>query len=388
MLEHLKFFSQSAETATSAYIRLRDAIEGIIRSGQISSGARLPSVRDIADTCGVGVTTVTRAMDLLRRDGLVVARRGSGVFIAAEAQARDAVVVYLCVHPGYLRGSCELAFRKMQGMFHASRHIHFHPITSPEEFDRSAGGRLGVIFFDDNYMVDGFGEVVEHVQDQGIPHCVGSAYEGPLPCVQPYHQQALELATDYLLRLGHRRIGLFNALDNSPNPQASLLYRHNRDGYLSAFRKRRVPHPPTLYVEAPGDDCPSFAVETEKVLDTLLARSAQITAIVCNNDTRAMLVMELLVARGIRVPEDVSVIGMDNLNASERTSPPLTTVDNLISQTGEAVVDYVLRRIQGDDPPLPRAHTKLVVRASTRPSAGSGGDVPERKKRKGRERVL
>jgi hypothetical protein len=364
MLDLLTKYMPKGHTVDGGYAMIRSAIEEMIRNGEISAGAKLPPLRAIAEVCGSSRSTVARAIALLQQQGLVVAKPGSGVFIAQEAQRSDVPVIYLCVHSAYLREAPELAFRKMRGMFHASRQIRLRPIVSPKEFEWDTHGKVGVVFFDENYMEDGFGDVFKCVQERSIPCCVGSACEGPLPSVRKYHRQAMELSTEHLLRLGHQHVALLNVCDGSIPGGIS---EEHRDGYLSAFRRLGLAHPPALYIEAAPEHRPESEQETVTALDILLTRSPSLTAIVCNNDARALLVLELLAMRGIRVPADVSVVGMDNVDKGERSSPPLTTVDNLSFKMGEAAVNYVIERILGSDLPLPKVYPRFVERASAAP---------------------
>ena len=101
----------------------------------------------------------------------------------------------------------------------------------------------------------------------------------------------------------------------------------------------------------------------------ILALDRPPTAILCNNDRRAMLVLDVLRARGVRVPRDVSVVGFDNLKASAKSRPPLTTVDGRPREVGEAAVKYVLGRVAGRKVKRPEVSPRLVVRESAGPVA-------------------
>lgn len=99
----------------------------------------------------------------------------------------------------------------------------------------------------------------------------------------------------------------------------------------------------------------------------LLASGPPPQAVLCANDLIAIGAMDVIRARGLRIPEDVAVVGFDNIETADLVTPRLTTVDNYVTAVGSAAADMLLDRIRGGSGPyravaLP---TRLVVRSST-----------------------
>ncbi len=163
-------------------------------------------------------------------------------------------------------------------------------------------------------------------------------------------------ATEYLIGLGHRRIGFI------AGPPQLMCSRARLDGYRTALQAAQLPiddkliYPGNFYHEA------GFGGGT-----ALLSQPDPPTAIFASSDQMALGVYEAVRRRGLRVPDDVSVIGFDDLPEVRWSSPPLTTVRQPLSEMGMLATRTLLRLARGEQPDSPRVElaTDLVVRDST-----------------------
>ena len=119
----------------------------------------------------------------------------------------------------------------------------------------------------------------------------------------------------------------------------------------------------------------------------MLARRDRPTAVFASNDYSAIATLQAAVELGIKVPEELSVIGFDNIPESAFTTPPLTTVNQPIRRSGECAVELLLQLMKDEavthrDIVLP---TELVVRASTGPEGVQAGGT--KKSRTPRQRT-
>ncbi|MFF7952399.1 LacI family DNA-binding transcriptional regulator [Streptomyces griseorubiginosus] len=193
----------------------------------------------------------------------------------------------------------------------------------------------------------------------------------PLVVVDPTGSPALEAptigaanwsgglaATEHLLSLGHRRIGLI------AGPPRLLCSRARFDGYRAALEGAGLPLDESLVV--PGDFHPeSGFAGCEKLLDL----PEPPTAIFAASDQMALGAIEALRRRGLRVPEDMSLVGFDDLPEVRWSAPPLTTIRQPLSEMGKLAVRTILKLTRNEPPDSPRVElgTELVVRASTSP---------------------
>jgi len=166
-------------------------------------------------------------------------------------------------------------------------------------------------------------------------------------------------ATEHLTGLGHRRIGFVAGTAALWSARARL------DGYRAGLESAGLPFDPSLVVA--GDfDYASGA----RAADVLLALGDPPTAVFAANDQMALGVYEGVRRKGMRVPEDVSVVGFDDLPQARWSAPPLTTVHQPLAEMGMMAARTVLRMVDGETVESPRVElaTRLVVRDSTAPS--------------------
>ncbi|WP_433518701.1 LacI family DNA-binding transcriptional regulator [Nonomuraea sp. CA-143628] len=175
-------------------------------------------------------------------------------------------------------------------------------------------------------------------------------------------------ATQHLLSLGHRRIAYLGGPASAACNQARL------HGYRAAMEAEGVPVPPA-YVQTGRFHYHDGMVTGAAVLD--LAQAP--TAIFAANDEMALGVMEAARARGLRIPEDLSVVGFDDTQLAPMASPPLTTVRQPLREMGGVALRTALRLAAGEkiDSHHVELATELIVRGSTAPaSPASGASAP------------
>ncbi|NLE98338.1 MAG: LacI family transcriptional regulator [Propionibacterium sp.] len=167
-------------------------------------------------------------------------------------------------------------------------------------------------------------------------------------------------ATKHLVDLGHRRIAFVRG------PHASMPSEERFQGYLSALQMSGIDPDPRLVA---GDDfthAAGFAVGTELLQ---LPANRRPTAFFAATDVSALGVHEAARQLGLRVPDDVSVVGFDDTFLAELSTPQLTTVRQPLEDMGSAALRMVLALASGQPttPGTIRLATELVVRGSTQP---------------------
>jgi LacI family transcriptional regulator len=168
-------------------------------------------------------------------------------------------------------------------------------------------------------------------------------------------------ATQHLVELGHRRIAMISG------PQRLLCSRARIDGYRAALEAAAIGFDPALLRY--GD----FHHETGYTEALALLRLPEPpTAIFAGSDQQAFGTYEAIHERGLRVPDDVSVVGFDDLPVSSWVVPRLTTVRQPLAEMAAMAARMVLRMSSGErvDSPRMELATRLVVRESTAPHSG------------------
>ena len=170
-------------------------------------------------------------------------------------------------------------------------------------------------------------------------------------------------ATEHLLRLGHRRIAFAGGPPGASCSQARL------HGYRAALENAGVAFDPDLVRHGRFGHPDGLEIG-----DVLLAMAEPPTAIFAASDATALGVLEAARRRGLRVPQDLSVIGFDDTMLARLATPPLTVIRQPLQDMGRVAVRTLLKLITGDtlDSHHVELATQLVVRESTGPAPDEG----------------
>jgi DNA-binding LacI/PurR family transcriptional regulator len=201
----------------------------------------------------------------------------------------------------------------------------------------------------------------EQLRTRGIPLVIVDPTGEPLhdtPSIGATNWNGGLAATRHLLGLGHRRIGVIGG------PAGVLCSRARVDGFRAAMDEAGVPIDVGLISHG--------AFQVDEGISTgrrLLARRDRPTAIVTGNDLQALGVYQAAREARLHIPEDLSVVGFDDLPIARWVSPPLTTIRQPLIEMAEAAAELVLGLARGDEPPQMRVElaTELIVRESTAP---------------------
>jgi LacI family transcriptional regulator len=180
--------------------------------------------------------------------------------------------------------------------------------------------------------------------------------EPDLPSVGATNWGGGMAATDHLLGLGHRRIAAISG------PADYLCSRARIDGYRSSLEREEIAFDPALVRHGDFHHEGGFVRGGE-----LLALPNPPTAIFAGSDQQALGVYEAARQRGLRIPQDLSVIGFDDLPAARWVSPPLTTVRQPLAEMGRVAAEMLGDLIDGVSLRSQRVElsTELIVREST-----------------------
>ena len=336
------------------------------------------TIKDIARACGVSVSTVSRVLN--NRPDVSDDVRGKVLRAVEDSgyipnnSARDLVRSRSDAIGVIVRGMGNLFFADM--LKTVSREIETSGYTMVLHFIDSdadevkAGAILerekklrGLIFLGGR-----FDYTPTELALVGVPYvccsftnCFGSLKEEDYASVSIDDYMTAYKAVEKLIELGHRRIA---AVVPSCSDRSISELRYN--GYLAALREHGIDFDSRLLVETGG--CFGMA-ETYDGARRLVESGADFTALFALSDTTAIAAMKALEDRGVRIPEDVSVIGIDGLSVSEYVSPTLTTMIQPAEEMGRESVRILLDMLEGREKPR---HLLLSARlrqgASVRPA--------------------
>lgn len=186
--------------------------------------------------------------------------------------------------------------------------------------------------------------------------------DGPHPTISLDNLAAAKAMTEHLIALGHRRIGLIKGSRTSPLTLDRLA------GYRKALREAGIRFDEDLVCH--GD----FTLKAGFIgALKMLAIADRPTALFCENDEMAIGALKRIREQGLRVPEDISLVGFDDIPMANYCDPPLTTISQPAEAFGEKAVEMLIMLI--DKKPIPERHVvlpfELTPRASSAPLAGA-----------------
>lgn len=316
-------------------------------------------IKDVAAQAGVAVSTVShvlngtasisadvreRVLDEARRLGYLKKRRDKAT-IASVSEVMLAVPNNVAEHQEVnfvswtileaLRRHCER--RGIRVLPHVAEGPH---IDAPRLFEAvRQSGADGIIIFNDDRP-----SFLAAVRDSGIAAVLinGEDPDMVIDTVIPANRFAARKGTGWLLQLGHRRI-----LHLTFKGRQTIHQR--RDGFEDAFRDLGLVPPAELILELESYEPACAEAALNDFLDHHPDR-AGVTAIFCAADNLALGCLSVLAARGIPVPEAISVLGFDDVVHGSLSNPPLSTVHLPLDRLGPVAIRLLEQRLTDADP--------------------------------------
>jgi LacI family transcriptional regulator len=200
-------------------------------------------------------------------------------------------------------------------------------------------------------------EQLQLLSDEGFPVVLwGRIPESPLPFVDVDNVNAAQMAVEHLIALGHRRIA---CITNAPlrYPESAGRLR----GYQAALGANNLPYDDSLVISGDYQERSGY-----EAMRTLLALDAPPTAVFVASDVVALGALSAARAAGIRVPDDLAVVGFDDIQLAQYLVPSLTTVRVPAREIGATSAQMLLNIIQnGYRPASVYLETELIVRESS-----------------------
>jgi len=329
------------------------------------------TIRQIADLAGVSIATVSRVLNgredvsketrdlvsrVIRENGYTANRGARGLSAGRTGLVGVLVpLVYPAYFSGMLAGAAEaLSERDLQIVLSPTGGEHDREVSVLDQLHGLTDGALII-------LPEESSEELERLLDDGYRFVVLDPLmplDDRIPSVSAAHTSGADQAMRHLLELGHRRIAQITG------PRGWLATEDRRRGYRAALAAAGILPDPALEVEAVPEITPG-----REAADYLLDLPEPPTAIFAFNDGIAIGAIQAARARGLRVPEDLSVVGFDDVEHATIVTPALTTVRQPLEEMGRTAVSLLIRLLERQR--FETLHielaTRLVVRESTGP---------------------
>jgi DNA-binding LacI/PurR family transcriptional regulator len=341
-------------------------------TSRYSRGGRIQQ-REIAERAGVSASTVSRVLNNI-----------PGISVAVQDRVRTAALDL-----GYLNAAEPIStmVRKVGLFTHLAPHarsidtFHSDIISGIEAECRRLGINLSltileghnpdartVLDYTQTHVADGLlflsvdnETIIQRVLEQGHRFVVvNSEYpELPVDMFLPDNTIGVQRAIHLLIERGHRRILHYTSLHRR-------TFHLRLAAYRAALDEAGIPFDPDLVIDAPLD--PEAGRKT--ILERLTRAEVDFTAIFCANDTTAIGIMRGIQEAGLRIPDDISIIGCDDIPMAAYVTPPLTTIRIEREELGALAVRRLVDRVAFPKltPILVKMATQVIVRQSIGPA--------------------
>ena len=325
------------------YLQLAALLRERIQGGELKPGEKLRSENELTAAYGCSRQTVRHALSLLEEEGLLARRRGSGTYVKGfremppENRTRIAVIstyVDSYIFPRTIQGIENYLFERGYSVQIAFTNnlLERERIVLEDIVRRDDVGGI-IMEATKSGLPNPNLPLIRTLAERGIPILFINSYyrELSLPHVTLNDRQAAERAVEYLAQAGHKRIGALMKLDDG---QGRLRY----EGYLAACRRLGIPAGDrgTMWLDTEGEknfsDCRA----------AILRSFRDCTAVFCYNDKLAFLLEGLLKEEGLGIPEDISLISVDDSELAELSDTRLTSVHHPADRLGEKAAENLL----------------------------------------------
>jgi len=326
-----------------------------IEAGVWQPGESIPSEQELTKLFGVALMTVRQAIALLAEDGILRRVHGKGTFVkdlprdAARTKTRHPMVFLI---PAELRYSDSYYFPEVMSGFRLvmDQKGYRFALQSDDLANAASGLEPGtavacLLISREN------SSFVERLRDHGLNVLAINHYGGrrSIPCVRGDDASGTERALDYLVTLGHQRIGF--VLGHPDNLDAEQR--------LVGFRRGAKKHGLQDVSEAGS----GFSEESGYFAGKqLLSGPERPTALICASDLAAVGAMKAAVDCGLSIPRDVSIVGYGDFSVARYLTPSLTTVRQDRLSLGRTAAESLILLANDDDAPSVVLPTELIVR--------------------------
>src|SRR5437588_7563328 len=355
------------------YRQIIEKLQDDISSGRYKPGKRLPSEAELVRRFGASRMTVFRAMHELQSLGAVTRRVGSGTFVSSNANTGSHVFGLLIPE----LGQTEIFEAICKGMMEAQEAMHHSLLwgnaVSQDQDKEQAAEQLCEHYISQKVSGVFFAPVEFSANRFQANHRIAAAFDrARIPvvlldrCLEPYPQRSKYdlvgidnrrtgyLATEHLMKTGAKRIAFFARPNSAPTVDARIA--GYREALLSQGDRTRRD---MVHI---GDATDAKSIKS-------ILRKERPDAFVCANDLTAGNLMHTLISLGQRIPEDLRIVGLDDVKYARLLPVPLTTLHQPCRDIGRIAMAVMLDRIA--DPDLPARDVLLRCELVVRKSCGT-----------------
>lgn len=353
------------------YMTIVEWVKDYIKKEHLAPGARFYSEKELCDIHNVSRQTVRQALMVLENQDVLRRKRGSGTFVKSagsktySASARNCNVGVVSTYfsdyifPSIVTGIEKVLKNNNVGMQLSITHNQVFEESKALKTMLEQDIRALIVEPSRSALPNPNVKLYEKIKELNIPLVFFNAKYpwADFPCVAMDDVAAGRIAAEHLIQLGHTKIGGVFAFDD--------IQGHKRyQGFLSAFEQHGIALEEQDVMWFSTSEKKEFFTREDRIKGLL----ERVTAVVCYNDSHAVSLLELCKKWNVRVPEDLSVVGIDDSKLAKICEVPLTTVRHPHQLLGERAAQKILEMIENPEKQFRDVlyEPELVERESTR----------------------
>lgn len=366
----MKDLGASQNMEKPKYQQIASEIKNKIIDDEYQIGKLLPTEKQLQIQFNVSRHTIRQAMGILVNDGYVVKKKGAGTYVANTFISKESnnqlkkigvIVTYLSdyIFPSIIRGIEKVLKENGYSLILSSTNNNHREERRCLEMMLDQGIQGLIVEPTKSNMFNPNLSYYSLIKKRNIPILmINARYEElNFPYISIDDTKSGFLATSYLLGKGHKDIALFTKIDD-------LQGKFRMKGYIEAFDKHdTLFNSENIYTYSTE----SKSIVIDQVVQHIKDRTLDITALVCYNDEVAYTLIKKLKLAGIKIPEDLSIVGEDNSILSQLEDISLTTTSHPQESLGVEAAEMIIEAVTSGKPLKSRdLDTNIIERNSVK----------------------
>ncbi len=351
------------------YRQIADDIKAKIASGRKKAGDQLGSQQELAREYGVSLITVKKALADLITEGVLFSRVGKGTYVAAPKRA-----------------TIDLARHKTIGLVLRDLKSPFFSLIVHSVEEKASEKKYNLLLSNSSDSLEKEESQIRHFRQIGVSGLIIASMSRIYRATNtirklhhenfPYvfvsymededifyvgtdHEYGAYLATKHLIKLGHNKIGYISG------EEGNLLSELRKKGYLRALQQYGKPYEESFVFRSCSKGEEDDYQCGYEIGQRFLTLTQKPDAVFAYKDLAALGFQQAILDQGLKVPEDVAIVGFDDIERGQYAPVPLTTIHQPTAVIGAIAVETLIKRIEGKEATTRTIlKPKLVVRES------------------------
>ncbi len=354
---------------TPLYLQIVDDIKTKVATGELTVGEQLESHQELAREYGVSLITIKKALADLIKDGVLFSRVGKGTFVDRKSARIDlskhktiGLVLSDLKNPFFSLIIHSIEAKASEKSYNILLSNTSELIEKEESqirhFLEIGVNGLVIASLTHNYSAS---DTIRNLKNENFPFVMISyIVDEDIYFVGTDHEKGAFMATEHLIKLGYKRIGYING------EEGNLLGELRKKGYIRALEQYEKKCSEHFIFQLPlkRNDYQSGY----QIGEQFFKLTDRPDAMFVYKDLAALGFEQAVLDQGKKVPDDVAIVGFDNIEGSRYAPVPLTTIHQPTDEIGKLAVETLIRRIEGGETDI---HTILAPKLVIRKSCGA-----------------